>query len=45
MKMEMVDSWLEMEELVICFNVKYSFKNVSYTFLEHSNVVKVSLCL
>lgn len=42
--MEMVDNWLEMAELVISFNVVYSFLNLRHIVLKHSNIVKVSLC-
>lgn len=44
MKMEMVDNWLEMAEQVISFNIVYSFLNLRHIFLEHSNIVKFSLC-
>lgn len=42
MKMEMVDNWLEMAELVINFNIVYCFLNVWHIFLEHYSIVIIT---
>lgn len=42
MKMEMVDNWLEMAELVINFNIIYHFLNVWHIFPEHYIIVIIT---